>query len=493
MKRLLQFFQNGSNQRAYLQDEAYKFIGLGTLFMVLLGLAAVYLSPLLYMGSTALKSEAQLADPDDPLLPQSPQTYHYVSEETQTFRYTYRHPRTFEYEGRELAVYEVIAQGRILNYALLEDRGDSGVFIDPENPDAGPIEMANVTPSGLKAAVEREQLEVQLYFVDVNGVEQQLGLVDEFEDGSTLWVNPENVGAEPMRLPISKDDARLVRDERDLPLYHVPIDGETRELALLEAGRRSTTFIDPDNPDELIVVEERARGLDPVYKLELHPENFKTAIDTINYPRLFANTLIVAVVGGFGAMASATLVAYGFTRFNIPYGNLLFLILLSTIILPPQVTQIPTYIIFRKLGWIGTLLPLIVPFFFSNAYNVFLLRQYMMGIPLELDEAARVDGANPLRILWHVIIPTARPALVAVYLFHFLWAWNEFQQPLIYIGGNENNQVLAVGLQRFSQIYSSQQHLMMAAGVLTMFVPLLIFFLAQRIFMQGVVITGVEK
>ena len=156
MKRLLQIFQNGSNQRSYLQDEAYKFIGLGTLFMVLLALAGIYLSPLLYMGSTALKSEAQLADPDDPLLPQSPQTYHYVSEETQNFRYTYRHPRTFEYEGQELTVYEIISQGRILNYALLEDRGDSGVFIDPENPDAGPIEM-DVTPSSLKAAVEREQ------------------------------------------------------------------------------------------------------------------------------------------------------------------------------------------------------------------------------------------------------------------------------------------------------------------------------------------------
>jgi multiple sugar transport system permease protein len=186
-------------------------------------------------------------------------------------------------------------------------------------------------------------------------------------------------------------------------------------------------------------------------------------------------------------------VAYGFTRFNIPYGNVLFIILLATIMLPPQVTQIPTYIVYRELGWIGTLAPLIVPHFFANAYNVFLLRQYMMGIPLELDDAARVDGANPLQILWHVIIPAARPAMAASYLFHFLFAWNDFQQPLIYIGGNEKNQVLAVGLQRFTQIYSQQQNLQMAAGILTMLVPLAIFFVAQRIFMQGVVITGVEK
>jgi len=490
MVRLRDIF-TGANRRDYLKADVYKYLGTGALLMVLIALASIYLSPLLYMSSTALKSEAQLADPDDPLLPMSPKTYHYVSDEVQTFRYTYRHPITIEYEGQELTVYDVISQGRILNYALLEDRGESGLFIDPENPDAGPIEL-NVTPAGLKPTFQREQLEVPLYTVEVDGTTRTLGLVEEFEDGSTLWMDPENVNAEPVRLPITSDEVELVRDEAYLTMYHVPINGETRELALLSTGRRGATFIDPET-EEIIELEERVRGLDPVYELELHPENFKTAIDTINYPRLFLNTSIIAIVGAFGAMVSATLVAYGFTRFNIPFANLLFLILLATIMLPPQVTQIPTYILFRKLGWIGTLFPLIVPHFFSNAYNVFLLRQYMMGIPLELDEAARVDGANPLQILWHVIIPAARPALIAVFLFHFLWAWNEFQQPLIYIGGNERNQVLAVGLQRFSQIYSSQQHLMMAAGVLTMLIPLLVFFFAQRVFMQGVVITGVEK
>ncbi len=482
---------SGENRRDYLKLEAYKFLGTGTLLMILIALAGVYLSPLLYMGSTALKSEAQLSDPDDPILPQTPQTYHYVSDETQTFRYTWRHPATYEYDSQELPVYEVIAQGKIYKYALLEDRGESGVFIDTEAPDAGPVEM-DVAPSSLKASMAREQLEVTLYTVEVEGADKVMGLVDELEDGSTLWMDPANVNADPIRLPLAKDEGRLVSDEQDLTLYHVPIDGETRELALLETTRSGATFVDPAT-NELIKVEERVRGLTPVYKFEVHPENFKTAVDTINYPRLFLNTSIVSLVGALGAMVSATLVAYGFTRFNVPYANILFMILLATIMLPQQVTQIPTYILFRKLGWVGTLLPLIVPHFFGNAYNVFLLRQYMMGIPLELDEAARVDGANPLQILWHVILPASRPALVAVYLFHFLFAWNEFQQALIYIGGNENNQVLAVGLQRFSQIYSSQQNLMMAAGVLTMLIPLVVFFLAQRIFMQGVVITGVEK
>lgn len=485
--------RNGNvNRRNFLKDDAYKFIGTGTMLMVLIFLASIYLSPLLYMGSTALKSEQQLANPDDPLLPMTPKTYHYVNEKTEVFRYTFRRPLTFDYEGQELPVYEVIAGGQITTYALLEDQDESGLFIATENPEAGPVEL-DVAPSTLDRARERRQIEVPLHEVTLNGETRVYGLVEQLENGNALWMDPENPTADPVELPVPVSETKEVHQEAELPLYHVPIDGEERTLALLNTSRRSATFIDPDNPDEPIVIDERVRGLDPVYELEPHPENFTQAIDAINYWQLFKNSMIIAVVGGLGAMFSATLVAYGFTRFNIPYANVLFLILLSTIILPPQVTQIPTYIIYRELGWIGTLLPLIVPFFFSNAYNVFLLRQYMMGIPLELDEAARVDGANPLQILWHVIIPAARPALVAVYLFHFLWAWNEFQQPLIYIGGNEQNQVLAVGLQRFSQIYSSQQNLMMAAGILTMLVPLLIFFLAQRIFMQGVVITGVEK
>lgn len=122
MVRLRDIF-TGANRRDYLKADVYKYLGTGALLMVLIALASIYLSPLLYMSSTALKSEAQLADPDDPLLPMSPKTYHYVSDEVQTFRYTYRHPITIEYEGQELTVYDVISQGRILNYALLEDRG----------------------------------------------------------------------------------------------------------------------------------------------------------------------------------------------------------------------------------------------------------------------------------------------------------------------------------------------------------------------------------
>ncbi|KAB2860462.1 MAG: carbohydrate ABC transporter permease [Anaerolineae bacterium] len=494
MERLRGFISNDNvNQRGYMKREVYKVIGMGTLLMIMIGVATIYLSPLVYMGSTALKTEGQLSDPDDPIVPMSPQTYHYVSPEVETFRYTYRHPQTLDYQGQTLTVYEVIQQGRINKYAFLEARDNVSVFIDSENPEAPPIEL-EIAVEDLDPALVNERLEVNLYNVNYGDVQGKFGLVEELEGNRTLWMDPEEISEPPFELPIAASDAELVRFEQDLILYKVPMDGETRELALLETGRRGAKFIDPENPDaEPLELDVRVRGLDKVWDLDPHPENFTDAMDSINYFKLFGNTLFIAVVSGLGAMVSATLVAYGFTRFNIPYANILFIILLSTIVLPPQVTQIPTYIVYNKFGWIGTFFPLIVPHFFSNAYNVFLLRQYMMGIPLDMDEAARVDGANPFQILWYVIVPAARPALVAVYLFHFLFSWNDFQQPLIYLGGGSENTVLAVGLANFTRIYSSQQNLMMAAGILTMLVPLAVFFFAQRIFMQGVVITGVEK
>ncbi len=494
MERLRGFISNDNiNQRGYMKREVYKVIGMGTLLMIMIGVATIYLSPLVYMGSTALKTEGQLSDPDDPIVPMSPQTYHYVSPEVETFRYTYRHPQTLDYQGQTLMVYEVIQQGRINKYAFLEARDNVSVFIDSENPEAPPIEL-EIAVEDLDPALVNERLEVNLYNVNYEDVQGKFGLVEELEGNRTLWMDPEEISEPPFELPIAASDAEIVRFEQDLILYEVPVDGDIRELALLETGRRGAKFIDPENPDaEPLELDVRVRGLDKVWELDPHPENFTDAMDSINYFKLFGNTLFIAVVSGLGAMVSATLVAYGFTRFNIPYANILFIILLSTIVLPPQVTQIPTYIVYNKFGWIGTFFPLIVPHFFSNAYNVFLLRQYMMGIPLDMDEAARVDGANPFQILWYVIVPAARPALVAVYLFHFLFSWNDFQQPLIYLGGGSENTVLAVGLANFTRIYSSQQNLMMAAGILTMLVPLAVFFFAQRIFMQGVVITGVEK
>jgi multiple sugar transport system permease protein len=167
--------------------------------------------------------------------------------------------------------------------------------------------------------------------------------------------------------------------------------------------------------------------------------------------------------------------------------------LIGTIILPGQVTLIPTYAFFARIGWTGTWLPLTVPHFFANAYNVFLLRQFFLTLPKELDEAAMIDGATPWQVLIKVIIPQAWPAIISVGLFHFIFAWNDYFGPLIYLLGHPELQPISVGVQEFNFAYGAQPQLVQATSLMAMVLPLVIFFFAQKIFMRGVVITGVEK
>jgi multiple sugar transport system permease protein len=281
----------------------------------------------------------------------------------------------------------------------------------------------------------------------------------------------------------------------EFPLYTVPLpDGTSRTLALYKPGREQSTWIDPASPDAgTIDWVGRWRALTPIYRVELYTDNFATAWKALDFPRLLFNTLVIAGLGTLGAVSSAVCVAYGFSRFRFPGRNGLFLLLLSTIILPMQVTLIPTFAVFAALGWTGTWLPLIVPYFFGNAYNVFLLRQYFLTIPRELDEAAMLDGAGPFRILRSVIIPQAKAAIVAVCLFHFFWAWNEFYLPLIYLQGNQSAEPLSTAIARFNGVYSQEPTLIQAAAIMAMIIPVAVFFLAQRAFMRGIVFSGVEK
>ena len=283
-------------------------------------------------------------------------------------------------------------------------------------------------------------------------------------------------------------------DGRQLPLLAVPIDGETKPMALVRKGREASEFIDPANPAAGVVTwQGRWRTLQPAYDLELRTSNFAQVWTEIDFPRLLSNTVIIAGLGTLGAVTSAILVAYGFSRFRFRFRGGLFLVLLATIMLSQQATLVPSYIIFSKLGWTGTWLPLIVPHFFANAYNVFLLRQYFMTIPRDLDEAAMIDGAGPFRILRSVIVPQAIPAITAVTLFHFFYAWNEFLLALVYVGGTPDLWPLTLGIQQFAALYVTRVPLVQASAIMTIVVPVVIFFLAQRTFMRGVVVTGVEK
>jgi multiple sugar transport system permease protein len=282
---------------------------------------------------------------------------------------------------------------------------------------------------------------------------------------------------------------------KDYDVYTVPFpDGTSRELALVKKGRQASEFIDPANPDAgMIPWEGNWRGLEPVTTLNPHFENFPTAWEMINFPLLFRNTLAIALIGMTGTLLSSICVAYAFARFPIPGKNILFLILIGTIILPGQVTLIPTYAFFASIGWTGSWLPLTVPHFFSNAFNVFLLRQFFLTLPRELDEAAMIDGAGPFKILTSVIIPQSWPAIISVGLFHFIFAWNDYFGPLLYLLGKPDLQPISIGVQEFNFTYGPRPELVQATSLMAMILPLVIFFFAQKIFMRGVVITGVEK
>ncbi len=281
---------------------------------------------------------------------------------------------------------------------------------------------------------------------------------------------------------------------KELELLEVPTDGGIRQLAALKKGRQETIFIDPENPEAgEIVWKGNWRALDPVYKPDPQWQNFAKAWTDLDFLRVFRNTVIIAVFGTLGAVGSSLFVGYGFARFNFKGKNTLFMILIATIILPVQATLIPTFILFSRIGWTNTFLPLIVPHYFANAYNVFLLRQYFMQIPRDLDEAAMIDGAGPVRILFSVVLPNAMPALTAVSLFHFFFAWNDFFTPLVYLVSKPDLWPLSVALQKFNALYGRQPNLIQAGALITLVLPVLIFFMAQRIFMQGVVFTGVDK
>jgi multiple sugar transport system permease protein len=281
----------------------------------------------------------------------------------------------------------------------------------------------------------------------------------------------------------------------DLPLLNVPLpDGSMRQLALFDAGRRRSSFVDPQDPSAAPIEWQGSwRTLDPVWRFAPHWENFGEVWDLIDYPRLLFNTIAIAIISTIGTLISCTLVAYGFARFRFPGRGLLFTLLIATIFLPAAVTIIPTYTVFQKMGWVGTWLPLLVPAFFANAYDVFLMRQYFLTIPTEMDEAAAIDGAGPFRTLVSVVLPQAWPVIVAVAVFHLVYSWNDFFGPLLYTAGKVDLQTVALGLQRFNGIYYREPGLVQAGTLMTLVIPVVAFLLTQRFFTRGIVITGVEK
>jgi multiple sugar transport system permease protein len=269
---------------------------------------------------------------------------------------------------------------------------------------------------------------------------------------------------------------------------------DDRGLALVKKGTRASTFVDPsDMARGEFVCQVSWRALDRPWEFSPAFSNYTEVWNSIDFPRLLANTLFYAVATTVGVLISCVLVAYGFSRFDFPGRDFLFVVLIATIFLPTFVTVIPTYTFFQRIGWVGTWLPLIVPSFFANAFDVFLLRQYFMTIPREMDEAAMIDGASRFRVLTSILVPQSYPVLLAVTVFHIVFAWNDFFGPLIYLSTNRAAWPVSVALSTFNGIYGQKPQLIQAGALMTLIIPLLLFIFAQRFFVQGIVITGVDK
>lgn len=221
--------------------------------------------------------------------------------------------------------------------------------------------------------------------------------------------------------------------------------------------------------------------------------NYVDALGSPAFPffLLLRNTLFYVVLSTIGVLLSGALVAYGFARMDFWGKDTLFAITLSTMMLPGIVTLIPTYVLFRTFGWVGSYIPLIVPAYFSSPFNVFLLRQFLMGIPWDLTDAAKVDGASEFYILTKIIVPLVKPALLVVGIFHFMWTWNDFMGPLIYLD-NAKQYPLVLGLSAFQTQHGAMWNLIMCASVATTLPLIVLFFIAQRYFIEGVVLTGLK-
>ncbi len=227
----------------------------------------------------------------------------------------------------------------------------------------------------------------------------------------------------------------------------------------------------------------------------LHWENYHSVLTVLPFVRYFGNTLLITGLVLLGTLTSSSMVAYGFSRLKFRGRQTMFSLCIATMLLPGQVTMIPLYILFARLGWVDTLLPLIVPAFFGSPFYIFLLRQFFLTIPFDYDEAARLDGAGPWRIFWHIILPQAKPALATVTVFSFIGVWNDFFNPLIYINSFEKA-TLTLGLNFLkTQIIGSgvtQWPVLMAAAVLVLIPNVLIFSLAQRHFIKGINVGGLR-
>ena len=333
-----------------------------------------------------------------------------------------------------------------------------------------------------------------LYEVRYNGQSVQATILDQKPDGTVRMDIFRPISVRGTTFDSTREELKEI--PRDAPIVTAKVDGVTGTGIVIEemdSGERRIQFESPDSVKGKVGVYPPTE-VEAVRKDGLRVQNYSDALEYLPPETgkglvYLKNTLILVILGVVGTILSCSVVAYGFSRLQFPGRDFWFVVLLSTMMLPGAVTLLPQFLIFRSLGWIDTLYPLWVPAFFASAFNVFLLRQFFKGIPMELEDASKIDGCSYLRTFWSIMLPQIKPALAVIFIWTFMGAWNNFMGPLIYVNSPEN-MPLSYALQLFQGDRSGEPGLLMAFSTLTMLPVLLLFFFMQKYFIEGVTLSG---
>lgn len=311
-------------------------------------------------------------------------------------------------------------------------------------------------------------------------------LTTSFKDEDQIFKYP------PVWIPTQQVKMRI--GAKDFGLSTMMIGGRQEKVVELEELEDGSKKVRPVSGGKAFIVPRSE--LTKIRKFGLKWANYSDALDFLppetHKGLLYLwNTVYITLLSILGTLFSSSLVAYSFARLRWPGRDMLFVVLLATMMLPGAVTMIPVFLIFRALGWVDTLRPLWVQSFFGGAFSVFLLRQFFMTIPMELEDAAKIDGCSYFGIYWRIMLPLIKPALAALTIMTFMASWNDFMRPLIYINSPEK-MPLAYALQLFQGAHVTEFGLLMAASTLVVMPVVLVFFFTQRYFIQGITLTGIK-
>lgn len=334
-----------------------------------------------------------------------------------------------------------------------------------------------------------------LYNIEVDGETRQMALL---ESGIRVGVfaPPDNLEQTYERRPTEVEPVggfvnqqRVTIGDQEYPLYDIIVDGQTVRVA--QIGQTAFgRFVDVENPD--VEVLRNVRLSEPVERFTWRPQNYRDVIALQNMDRSLSNTVLVTLGVVLGTLTTSVLGGYAFARLRFPGRDVLFVLYLGTIMIPFVVLVTPMYQLMVSIGWVNRMVALIVPWIFS-AYGTFLMRQFFITIPREIEEAAIIDGASRLQILWRIFIPASTPALATLTTFTFLYAWNSFFWPLVVINtGNVNNHVLTLSLNVLRGRASDSPNLILAGAAIAILPPLIIYILGQRFFVESATSSAVK-